>query len=319
MHRRVYCLLFLICLGIMFVSPFAVSATMIEPQWTGDHDLRARFLIDEKDPAKAALYMKMASGWHTYWVVPGEAGLPPRFSWTDKKNIKKIDVFYPVPQRFNEHGFTTFGYADEVIVPLQIKPDEAHKDTTARLTLEAMVCKDICIPKTLDITFDARQTIFLENGDQDLLARAYETLPRKNVPDLALQNVLLSDRHLTARVTPPKNAHVRDIEGMDAFVVIYDTPDDAQKAPQDGIVLTGPIQKSVNHDNGDITFIVPRNADMSDLNLYTQGKIVRIVIKYRDYGLVQDIYTPAQSKGYKETAGQKLRKRVKQYKENKQK
>ncbi|MEZ5919077.1 MAG: hypothetical protein R3D66_03935 [Alphaproteobacteria bacterium] len=42
----------------------------------------------------------MSEGWHSYWKVSGDAGLPPCFDWSGSDNIEKADIFWPMPHRW---------------------------------------------------------------------------------------------------------------------------------------------------------------------------------------------------------------------------
>lgn len=298
-----------ICMGIL-VMPVRAFALNIEPITVGDEDLQARFLIDNDDSGKAALYLRMANGWHTYWIVPGDVGLPPRFSWDNQNNIQDIHVFYPPPKRFDEMGFTTFGYTHEVLFPIQFVQEKKDTQSTAELSLNTMICKDICIPKTLKINFDTNETVSLENGDKALLALAHQNILRNNPYNITLQNVQIFSDHLAAVVTPSVDARDKDKEEMDIFAIIYDTDDMMQTEPENGLPLTGKVEKTSDPKTGNIIFNVPKNPDISDLNLYTYGKIVRVLVSYRDSGTVQDIQIPNPTDQNTKTTGQKLRKHV---------
>jgi DsbC/DsbD-like thiol-disulfide interchange protein len=94
----------------------------------------------------AGLVVTLAPGWKTYWRAPGEAGIPPEFDWSGSQNVARVAVHWPRPIVFDQAGMTSIGYADEMVLPLEITPSDpsAPVDLNGEVTLG--VCRDICIP-----------------------------------------------------------------------------------------------------------------------------------------------------------------------------
>lgn len=88
--------------------------------------------------------IELDDGWKTYWRMPGEAGIPPEFTWTSSVPAQ-IDVRYPLPGRYEDASGETVGYKHEVILPVLVKAGDATS-LTLDLDLFFAVCKDICIP-----------------------------------------------------------------------------------------------------------------------------------------------------------------------------
>lgn len=286
---RRFVLFVILCLGILHT--YSNAHALVEPTWSGDNDLRARFLISD-DADKIALYIQMQKGWHTYWYAPGEAGLPPRFDWEEKINIKSITPLWPVPQRFDEMGFTTFGYASEVLLPLTIQPLKAGHPMSANLTLNMMVCKDICIPKTLSLKLNTINVVSKNNGDHKILDQAYLPLLQKNSPEIKLENVQIHDNRIETVVSLPPNASADDIAELDMFAVLYDTPD---AAPDQGVALTGKLTKTPAdpHNPARVKLEIAKTDDIDNLNIHARGKTLRVVIAKDGHGIYQDIRLPS--------------------------
>jgi DsbC/DsbD-like thiol-disulfide interchange protein len=94
----------------------------------------------------AAVEIRLAPGWHTYWRVPGEAGIPPRFDWTGSRNLADVAYQWPRPQIFDSFGLRTFGYAEELVLPVVLTPTDADRPMQLALDLAFGVCADICVP-----------------------------------------------------------------------------------------------------------------------------------------------------------------------------
>ena len=99
----------------------------------------------------AALEVSLAKGWKTYWRSPGDAGVPPVFSWSGSENVASVDVIWPRPEVFYQNGMRSIGYSEKVVLPLRIQPSGSgavHLDGE----LQIGICSDICVP--LDVALD---------------------------------------------------------------------------------------------------------------------------------------------------------------------
>lgn len=107
---------------------------------------------DDSGVHRAAIRFRLKDGWKTYWRSPGDAGIPPRFTWSGSRNLRSLDVVWPTPDILDQGGMISLGYANEVVVPLVIDPKRAGKDIVLQGQLEIGVCKDICIPESIGIS-----------------------------------------------------------------------------------------------------------------------------------------------------------------------
>ena len=98
------------------------------------------------EPVLVGVRMVMRAGWHTYWRVPGDSGLAPTFDWSASKNVAALELLWPVPTRFDAEGDTTFGYENEVIWPVRVRPADPLKPLVLDLKFSYGICKNICVP-----------------------------------------------------------------------------------------------------------------------------------------------------------------------------
>jgi DsbC/DsbD-like thiol-disulfide interchange protein len=132
----------------------------------------------------AALHLRMAPGWMTYWRHPGESGIVPRLDWSGSDNLAELRIHWPEPRLVVKSGFHSIGYLDEVILPLQLRPRQPGQPIILRANLSIGVCDDICIPVDLGFT---------------------GALPSAGQPDR------LISRALDSRARPAQSAGLRDI------------------------------------------------------------------------------------------------------------
>jgi DsbC/DsbD-like thiol-disulfide interchange protein len=93
---------------------------------------------------RSGVLISLDPGWKTYWRMPGEAGVPPEFTWTTSVPAD-VDVLYPTPARYADSSGETIGYEGEVLFPVTVQAGDAT-EVDLRLDLFFGVCKDICIP-----------------------------------------------------------------------------------------------------------------------------------------------------------------------------
>lgn len=99
----------------------------------------------------AALSLVLAPGWKTYWRSPGDAGIPPSFDWGGSENVKSVRIHWPSPEVFHTAGMRSVGYRQTLILPLEVLPVDAGAPLHLAARIDLGVCKDICMPATVDI------------------------------------------------------------------------------------------------------------------------------------------------------------------------
>ncbi len=101
-----------------------------------------------------ALHLVLAPGWKTYWRAPGEAGIPPRFDWSGSENLASVTFHWPRPEIFDLNGMRTFGYHDDLLLPIEFTPRDKAAPIRVRAGVELGVCDEICVPMSLDLSGD---------------------------------------------------------------------------------------------------------------------------------------------------------------------
>ena len=103
------------------------------------------------------LLLRHEPHWHTYWINPGDSGLPTTLSWTLPPGLRTQDIAWPLPKRLDVGGLYNFGYDGEVLLPVALEvPADAKAGTTAHLAVEAkwLVCREACIPGKASLALD---------------------------------------------------------------------------------------------------------------------------------------------------------------------
>ncbi|MGH1331836.1 MAG: protein-disulfide reductase DsbD domain-containing protein [Paracoccaceae bacterium] len=134
------------------------------PVQAGDDDLASKAIVDvlpgwrqSGGAHMAALRVRLAPGWKTYWRAPGSAGIPPRFGWNGSRNLQGVTFHWPVPQVFEQNGMRSIGYADELILPMELTARDPSAPISLRAEVELGVCLEICMPLTVRISAELPQ------------------------------------------------------------------------------------------------------------------------------------------------------------------
>lgn len=119
----------------------------------------------------AGVEIRLAPHNLTYWKLPGDAGVPPVFSFAGSKNLKSAQPLYPAPRRFPEASGEAFGYMDEVLFPLMLTPMDPTRPVTVALKLDYATCEKICIPARAELSLELAPTA--KPGQEAGLLRAW--------------------------------------------------------------------------------------------------------------------------------------------------
>ncbi len=161
--------------------------------------------------------IQLEQGWHTYWRVPGDAGVPPQFDFSRSLNVADVSVNYPIPERYDDGASISVIYKDRVVFPVVIKPADPAEPVELTLDLFYGACAEVCIPVKASVTAS------IQPGDKpDPLARIaiaefQRRLPEQPQPGFAISSVTRMQDELIIKATVP------EAEPVDLFA---EGPDD---------------------------------------------------------------------------------------------
>jgi thiol:disulfide interchange protein DsbD len=171
------------------------------------------------------LRLKHESGWHTYWINPGDSGLPTKLSWTLPQGFSAGEIAWPAPTRFKIDDLYNFGYTGDVVLPIALAvPTNAAPGSRAALAVEAkwLVCHEVCVPGKAQLKLDVPvATKALVDSRYGLaFAQARLTTPLATLPARAR----IAGERITVTLATPGLSFVAD----DAFVaqkqIVASTP-----------------------------------------------------------------------------------------------
>lgn len=119
--------------------------------WVVEQVARARLIAAEDALSTAGeirlgLQIRMPRGWKTYWRSPGEAGVPTELDGGNSKNLGRLKVSWPLPKRFFASDMVSYGYKDEVVLPIVAWARDSKRPLDLDVKVRFGVCRQICVP-----------------------------------------------------------------------------------------------------------------------------------------------------------------------------
>jgi thiol:disulfide interchange protein DsbD len=100
------------------------------------------------------LRQRIAPGWHTYWLNPGDSGESPTIEWALPPGWSAGPIVWPQPERLPVGPLMSYGYTTEVVLLTRLAaPVNLPAGTSVALRGRAswLVCEKICIPEEADL------------------------------------------------------------------------------------------------------------------------------------------------------------------------
>lgn len=192
--------------------------------WTAHADpgrAKADLLIESSTyqpgkPVSAVIRMTYETGWHGYWINPGEGGMQTEVTWKLPAGWKAGELSYPAPLRDVTGGLIRYGYTGEVLLAVTLDPPAS---AAGAVTLEAKVrwlaCNEgACVPgeSVLRAVIDAGPP--KDGADAALVRKARESVPAP-VPALTLM-VTESGNLVELTIS---GAALPDLDGAEVFPI----------------------------------------------------------------------------------------------------
>lgn len=208
----------------------AVAKAEDASPWQRDAHSAVRLLAGSRSGSVllGGIAIQLQNGWKTYWRMPGDSGVPPRFDFSKSDNVEAVTVLWPAPIKFDDGaGGFSLGYKKQVVLPLRIIAKNNDKPVTLRLNLSYAVCDKLCIPVEASSELTFASVASTEDGN---LAAALDAVPKPaNVGDpipVTIRDVRRDgDRNVLVEVSAPET---RDV----SLFVEGPTPDWALPIPR---------------------------------------------------------------------------------------
>ncbi len=171
-----------------FIALSSLPALCMAPQsalpaasvWEGVQGGAVRIVLssrpDEVGRVRGALQIVLDPGWKTYWLDPGDAGVPPSVTVAQGSKAAEMEIGFPPPGRHDD-GFSVWaGYDGPVSLALSIRPDAPRGDGPLDFSVFIGVCETICIP--VQASFSVEQDDLVASAeDEAVVDEAFAALP----------------------------------------------------------------------------------------------------------------------------------------------
>jgi DsbC/DsbD-like thiol-disulfide interchange protein len=188
-----------------------------------------------------ALRQQIEAGWHTYWLNPGDAGLPTSVDWSLPPDFKAGPIQWPLPKRIAYGPVVDYGYENEVLLPVDIDvPSTLGLGTKVVIAAHAswLVCSDTCIPEDARLSISVPVAAETE-ADPDWTERFASVRARLPLPNPFPTTASVNAENITLHIAMGDAKNLRNVM---FFPVDRDVIDNA--APQtpvagpEGLTLT---------------------------------------------------------------------------------
>lgn len=180
-HRARVFLGFGLTVGILALSPRAHAASTGKSRFVEVALVSETTSVAPGRPLRVGLHMRIAKGWHTYWKNPGDAGLPARLKWTLPEGFSAGPIEWPTPDRIPAPPLMSYGYKEEVLLPVEITAPRTFgaREVTLAVKADWLECAEACLPgkAELDLTLPVSRDPQKPSDAAPLFAETRRRLP----------------------------------------------------------------------------------------------------------------------------------------------
>jgi DsbC/DsbD-like thiol-disulfide interchange protein len=140
---------------------------------------------DDQGIVQGALQIDLKPGWKTYWLDPGDAGVPPTIDVSASRNVASAEMSFPAPRRFDD-GFAKWaGYDQPVSFPVAFRLADPKAPAAIEAKIFLGVCETICVP--VDATLKLETASDPDNADDAAVVQAaLDAVPGPEQPDFGV-------------------------------------------------------------------------------------------------------------------------------------
>ena len=74
--------------------------------------------------------------------------------WAGSRNVAAAEMSWPAPHRFSVFGLETFGYEDQVVFPIALRPQTPGQPIIVNAQVSYLACSEICIPRNAQLSLE---------------------------------------------------------------------------------------------------------------------------------------------------------------------
>ena len=266
-------------LGLALIGQ-AESAQAAAGPWLDQEQARLRLIAGDVagETIHVGLQFEIQPGWKIYWRSPGDAGYPPSIDWAGSDNLAGAEMLWPVAHRFSLFGLETFGYSDEVVLPIDVRVERPGEAVRIQANVDYLICEAICIPRQAMLSLDLPPSTAAASSPEGALIDQYRALVPGDGTAVGLtliEAVLVGDMNKpTLRVTA-------------LSATPFETPDVLVEAPP-GFSFGKP---EVALRDGGTTAVVDLPVVGAPAQAVLEGKLLTLTVTDGQRGMEREIIT----------------------------
>lgn len=169
--------LFATILAFLSLLPVLQGALAASSDWQTFEGARLRLTVSNEAEAdgsrRGVLDIDLQPGWKTYWMEPGDAGIPPVVKVMTAGGPMDAQTAFPMPKRFKDEYSTWAGYDEPVGLALTFPQGSIAQDGSLSVSSFLGVCEKICIP----VSTEFKVKIASQSFPEPAVAAAFAVLP----------------------------------------------------------------------------------------------------------------------------------------------
>ena len=133
-----------------------------QPQVVSTPQLRAELVahapqgVQAGQPLWLGLRLQHTREWHTYWLNPGDSGLPTQLTWELPQGVTAGEMAWPLPQKLRAGHLTNYGFEGDTLLVVPLTVDQSFQPQQGKLQVKLranwLVCRLECIPQEGDFS-----------------------------------------------------------------------------------------------------------------------------------------------------------------------
>jgi suppressor for copper-sensitivity B len=172
---------------VLLASGVAGAADPGASEWVRADDSAVRLVSAASAVGSAAelrvgLEFTLQPNWKTYWRSPGDAGFPVTVDWAGSRNVAATDMTWPAPHRFSLFGLDTFGYKDQVVLPIAVRPQTPGEPVLLNAKVSYLACAEICVPHDAQLRLELPAGAAAPTDQAQLINRFVAQVPGDGTP-----------------------------------------------------------------------------------------------------------------------------------------
>lgn len=185
---------------------------------------------------RLAVVLEHAEGWHTYWRMPGDAGLVTEFTFTKPSNIKVTPPRFPLPERIRTGELIGFGYEGTTAFPFTVEVPRQVRfgdRVTISVKVDYLACADVCVPGTANASIRLPLAVVGKpSGDEAAIKEAESLIPETIATDAV--RAVIDENRIRIEVAPSAGIveHTLDFFPLDDDVLKLATDPVASITPE---------------------------------------------------------------------------------------